>query len=88
MTAVLSLHHDFIHFDLANPRDQEDKERAQAYVEERTCPEWRRGFLTVDGTPFNLYQKPGWYGEGFYDRKSNYSVSNQVFILKNNYHIN
>jgi hypothetical protein len=42
MTAILSLHQDFIHFNLANPWDQEDTEKAQAYVEERTCPEWRR----------------------------------------------
>ena len=82
MTAILSLHQDFIHFNLASPWDREDKEKAQAYVEEKTCAEWRRGFLTVDGTPFNLFQKPGWYGEGFYDHKSNYSVSNQVFSSK------
>ena len=58
MIAILSLHTDFIHFNLANPQDQENKEKAQAYVEEKTCAEWRRGFLTVDGTPFNLFQKP------------------------------
>ena len=80
MTAILTFHGDFIHFDLANPRDQEEKRKVQAYVEKKTCSMWRKGFLTVDGTPFNLYQKPGWHGEGFYDYKSNYSVFNQVFF--------
>ena len=37
--------------------------------------------MCVDGTAFNLFQKPGWHGEGFFDRKSNYSLSNQVCDL-------
>ena len=85
MTAIITFHGDFIHFDVANPRDQEDKRKAQVYVEEKTFSMWRKGFLTVDGTPFNLYQKSGWHGEGFYNRKSNYSVSNQVCLKQNSF---
>ncbi|KIJ11105.1 hypothetical protein PAXINDRAFT_40692, partial [Paxillus involutus ATCC 200175] len=45
------------------------------------------GFLCVDRTPFNLFQKPGWHGEGFFDRKSNYSISNQIIIFPHNLRI-
>ncbi|KAG2065255.1 hypothetical protein BDR04DRAFT_1033229 [Suillus decipiens] len=78
MVAILQHHDDVIHFDPLDYNDQNERERAKDWVEERTCPEWRGGFLSVDGTPFNLFQKPGWHGEGFYDRKSNYSLSAQV----------
>lgn len=78
MMAIQHHHHDFIHFDLGRADDQREKKRAQRYVQEKTCSQWKGGFLCVDGTPFKLYQKPGWHGEGFFDRKSNYSISNQV----------
>ena len=78
MMAIQHHHHDFIHFDLGNPNNQRGKKRAQRYVREKTCSQWKGGFLCVDGTPFKLYQKPGWHGEGFFDQKSNYLVSNQV----------
>ena len=78
MVAILHHDDDFIHFDLNHPKDLRDKQRAQRYVEEKTCAQWKGGFLCVDGTPFKLFQKPGWHGEGFFDRKSNYSLSNQV----------
>lgn len=81
MVAIQSHHNHFIHFDLTQQKDRVEKQRAQDYVEERTCSEWKGGFLSVDGTPFKLFQKPGWHGEGFFDRKSNYSLSNQVSDL-------
>ncbi|KAG2070556.1 hypothetical protein BDR04DRAFT_1018586, partial [Suillus decipiens] len=43
--------------------------------------EWHGGFLCIDGTPFNLFQKPGWHGEGFFDKNLNYSLTAQVVIL-------
>lgn len=78
MIALLQHHDTVINFDPLYPDDQVERERAKKWVEERTCSEWRGGFLCVDGTPFNLFQKPGLHGEGFYDRKSNYSLSAQV----------
>jgi hypothetical protein len=78
MVAILQHHDNVIHFDPLEAKDQIEKDRAKDWVEERTCSEWRGGFLCVDGTPFNVYQKPGWHGEGFFDRKSNYSLSAQV----------
>ncbi|KIJ10847.1 hypothetical protein PAXINDRAFT_85400, partial [Paxillus involutus ATCC 200175] len=87
MVAILAHHDDVIHFDMENPRIQADKRKAKEYVEVRTCPQWKGGFLCVDGTPFNLFQKPGWHGEGFFDRKSNYSISNQIIIFPHNLRI-
>ncbi|KIJ20707.1 hypothetical protein PAXINDRAFT_66377 [Paxillus involutus ATCC 200175] len=78
MITILDHHDKFIHFDQEDPADIAEQERAKAYVEAKTCAEWKGGFLCVDGTPFNLFQKPGWHGEGFFNRKSNYSLSNQV----------
>jgi hypothetical protein len=79
MIAILQHHDALMFFDPLDPVDQADRERSKCWVEERTCKEWRGGFLCVDGTPFNVFQKPGWHGEGFFDRKSNYSLSAQVW---------
>jgi hypothetical protein len=78
MIAVLQHHDDAIHFDPLDTEDQEECKRAKQWVEQHTCREWRGGFLCVDGTPFNLFQKPGWHGEGFFDKKSNYSLTAQA----------
>ncbi|KAG2069352.1 hypothetical protein BDR04DRAFT_1128883 [Suillus decipiens] len=80
-------HDDAIHYDPLDREDQNERKRAKQWVEERTCREWRNGFLCVDGTPFNLYQKPGWHGEGFFDKNSNYSLSAQVIIFPHNLRI-
>ncbi|KIN94629.1 hypothetical protein M404DRAFT_167801, partial [Pisolithus tinctorius Marx 270] len=59
MVAILHHHDEVIHFNPEEPQDRREKDRAKRYVEERTCPHWKGGFLCVDGTPFNLFQKPG-----------------------------
>jgi len=82
MIAILQHHDDAIHFDPLDAEDQIEKDQAKDWVEERTCQEWHGEFLCMDGTPFNLFQKPGWHGEGFFDRKSNYSLSAQVNNMK------
>ncbi|KIM58477.1 hypothetical protein SCLCIDRAFT_1190973, partial [Scleroderma citrinum Foug A] len=68
-------------------KDQEEIHRAKVWVESKGCFDWRNGFLCVDGSLFNLFQKPGWHGEGFYDRKSRYSLSSQVVIMPHNLRI-
>ena len=70
MVAILQHHDNAIHFDPMELEDQEQREQAKKWVESRSCMEWRGGFLCVDGSPFNLFQKPGWHREGFFDRKS------------------
>ncbi|KAG2340370.1 hypothetical protein BDR05DRAFT_1035276 [Suillus weaverae] len=87
MIAILKHHDDAIHFDPLDREDQEERKRSQQWVEGRTCREWCGGFLCVDGTPFNLFQKPGWHGEGFFDKNSNYSLTAQVVILPHNLRI-
>ena len=75
MVALLQQHDHF----LAIPaEDSEDAEIARNWVEERSCPGWRNGIFAADGSAINLFEKPGIYGETFYDRKSRYSLNCQV----------
>jgi hypothetical protein len=76
LVAFLSLHDEAI---MMPP--EEEKERAKAYVESMTCPEWRNGFLLADGTKFVLFQKPGLHGEAWFDKNKNYSIDCQVRTL-------
>ncbi|KIK71838.1 hypothetical protein PAXRUDRAFT_181755 [Paxillus rubicundulus Ve08.2h10] len=56
----------------------EEKEEAKQWVEENSCPAWRDGWAMVDGTLVPLYSRLGFYGNAWYDRKSNYSLNVQV----------
>jgi hypothetical protein len=73
LVAFLALHDEAV---MMPP--EEEKERAKAYVEAATCPEWRNGFLLADGTKFPLFQKPGLHGEAWFDKNKDYSVDCQV----------
>lgn len=66
--------------------DQEAKEKAKDWVESASCPAWRDGWLMVDGTLVPLFMRPGFYGNTWFDRKSNYSMNVQVcfFCPSNN----
>jgi hypothetical protein len=75
MIALLEEHDRFISFPAAN---SEDAELARQFAESRTCPEWRGGFLAIDGSTIDLFAKPAYFGETFYDRKSKYSLGCQV----------
>jgi len=81
MIAILQHHDDTILFDPMEARDQEEIWHAKVWVENKGCFDWQNGFLCMDGSPFNHFQKPGWHGEGFYDRKSRYSLLSQVSIV-------
>jgi hypothetical protein len=54
------------------------KEAAKAWVQDASCPAWRDGWLMVDGTLVPLFMRPGFFGNTFFDRKSNYSLNVQV----------
>jgi hypothetical protein len=58
-----------------------EKRAASDWVESASCHTWRPGFCMVDGTLIPLFSKPGHYGEQFFDRKSNYSLSLTVSFL-------
>jgi hypothetical protein len=78
MVALLKEHDQFIFF----PDDNsEDAELAWCFAETQTCPEWRCGYLAIDGSTMDLFAKPAYFGETFYDRKSKYSLGCQVMCL-------
>jgi hypothetical protein len=56
----------------------EEKEDAKSWVEEHSCRAWRNGWCLVDGTLVPLANRPYWFGESYFDRKSNYSLNVQV----------
>ncbi|KIJ48108.1 hypothetical protein M422DRAFT_248289 [Sphaerobolus stellatus SS14] len=59
---------------------EKQKEDAKAWIESRSCPSWRDGWLMVDGTLVSLFARPGFYGNTWYDRKSNYSLNVQLIL--------
>ena len=61
--------------------DDDAKEKAKAWVEDASCYAWRDGWLMVDGTLVPLFMRPGFYGNTWFDRKSNYSMNLQVHLL-------
>ncbi|THV02630.1 hypothetical protein K435DRAFT_579228, partial [Dendrothele bispora CBS 962.96] len=62
---------------MAWPND-EAKTCAMNWVEENSCKAWRPGWLMVDGTLVPLYSRPSFFGNTWYDRKSNYSMNLQL----------
>lgn len=77
MVAFLALHDSVIRWPSA-----EMKEEAKEWVEAASCAAWRDGWLLVDGTLIPLAEKPGFHGEAYFDRKSNYSLNVQVSVNK------
>src|ERR1700678_831730 len=73
MIAFLVLHDSTIRWP-----SEDEKEESKKWVEMVSCYEWRDGYCMVDGTPIVLFQKPGYHGEAYFDRKSNYSLNLQV----------
>ncbi|CAK5263862.1 unnamed protein product, partial [Mycena citricolor] len=60
-----------------------EKEKAKAWVEAHSCRAWRNGWCMVDGTLVPLADRPYFYGESYFDRKSNYSLNIQIISLPN-----
>jgi hypothetical protein len=58
--------------------DADAKKRAKEWVAEQSCPAWGDGWLMVDGTLVPLYSRPGFFGNAWFDQKSNYSMNVQV----------
>lgn len=55
-----------------------EKEKAKAWVAAHSCKAWRDGWCMVDGTLVALFDRPFWFRESYFDRKSNYSLNIQV----------
>ena len=63
---------------------EEEKEEAKQWVEQASgCQTWRDGYCMVDGTLIPLFAKPSFFGEAYFDRKSNYSLNVQLISLPN-----
>ena len=73
MIALISLHDTAIHL----PTDDE-KAASKKWVENACCPEWRNGFLAVDGTKFPFFQRPGLHGDAWFNKNKDYSADCQV----------
>jgi len=73
ITAFLTLHDTVIRWPSAR-----EKEDAKEWVEAATCVAWRNSYIFVDSTLVPLADKPGYHGEAYFDRKSNYSLNVQV----------
>jgi hypothetical protein len=56
----------------------QEKEATKAWVQDTSCRAWRDGWLMVDGSLVLLFMRPGFFGNTFFDRKSNYSLNVQV----------
>jgi hypothetical protein len=78
MVALASLHDEVIYWP-----NEEQKEEAKQEVEKLSCKAWRNGYIMVDGSLVELFQKPHLFGEAYYDRKSNYSLNVQIVNLPN-----
>ena len=57
----------------------ERREKAKEMVAGKVIEEWRGGWCMIDGTLVPLNSKPHYFGERFFNQKSNYSVNMQVY---------
>lgn len=72
--ALLSLHDEYVRMPTA-----EEKDKSKRFCAEKAmCENWTDGFLSVDGSTFPLYQKPGHCGESYFDKSCRYSFNAQV----------
>ncbi|KAF8549256.1 hypothetical protein OG21DRAFT_1556475 [Imleria badia] len=55
-----------------------EKEAVKQWVEDNSCVAWQDGWVLVDGTLIPLYARPGFFGNSWYDCKSNYSLNVQI----------
>ncbi|KIJ30953.1 hypothetical protein M422DRAFT_186478 [Sphaerobolus stellatus SS14] len=69
-----------LHDEVTRWATADEKVDAKRWVKAASCAEWRNGFAMVDGTLIPLAEKPGFHGEAYFDRKSNYSFNVQVCI--------
>ncbi|KAF8804571.1 hypothetical protein BYT27DRAFT_7107251, partial [Phlegmacium glaucopus] len=59
------------------------KSEAKDWIEGNSCPAWQNGWLMVDGTLVLLFHRPGYFGNVFFDRKSNYSLNVPLVSMPN-----
>jgi hypothetical protein len=74
-TALESLH-DMV----VRPLTQEEKEIEKQWIDAHVgfCGLWREGWVMYDGTIVVLHERPGFNGDAYFTRKSNYGLNVQV----------
>lgn len=61
-----------------------EREEATQWVEDQANSVfWRDGWCMINGTLVPIYTKPHYFGESWYDRKSNYSMNVQIINTPN-----
>ncbi len=76
MVALLHLHDCAV-----RPPTAEEKEKSKVYTESRTCKHWRGGCMSADGTKCCFFCRPGFFGDAWFDKDKNYSMSLQVCVF-------
>lgn len=77
-TALESLHNSVVR--KLTPREKEvEKQWIDVHVGFRGL--WREGWIMYDGTIVVLHEQPGFNGDAYFTRKSNYGLNLQVRIL-------
>jgi hypothetical protein len=77
MAALLDQHNQFIYIPDVH---LEDMHKVQAFAESQSCHTWRNSVFAADGSVINLHKQPGMFSDGFYNRKSNFSLNCQVHM--------
>jgi len=76
-TALESLHNDVV-----RPLTQEEKEVEKQWIDAHIGFHglWREGWVMYDGTIVILHERPGFNGDAYFTRKSNYGLNVQVCV--------
>ena len=61
----------------------EEKTQAKDWIETATTSAFQKGWCMVDGTTIPIFEKPHYYRQAFYDRKSLYSINAQIINTPN-----
>ena len=61
----------------------EEKKAAKQWVADQSTPLFWNGWCMVDGTTISIFEKPHYYGESFYDQKSQYLINTQIINMFN-----
>lgn len=77
-TALESLHNSVVR-ELTPEEREVEKEWVDAHVGFRGL--WREGWVMYDGTIVVLHERPGFNGDAYFTRKSNYGLNVQVCML-------
>ena len=62
---------------------KEEKSQAKNWIETATTSAFQKGWCIVDRTTIPIFEKPHYYEQAFYDRKSRYFINAQIINIPN-----